>query len=264
MNGCKTIALIGQDARQQAVGRALADLGYQMLGAEGCGAADCLLFPLPMEETLPGLAGMLAAAKPGALVLGGRVSARAKGLAMAAGVELVDYYQRPELIEWNAIPTAEGCIALLMQHSAETLWGRSVLVVGFGRVGRAVAVRLRGLGARVTVAARDGAQRALAENLGCRAITIRQMAQQMACFTAVVNTVPALLLTRPLLEALPPRSLIVDLASRPGGTDFTAAETLGHTALHALGLPGRCAPETAGRFIAGAVHQILQERGEQV
>lgn len=46
----------------------------------------------------------------------------------------------------------------------------------------------------------------------------------------------------------------------PGGTDFAAAEELGLHAEHALALPGRCAPQTAGALIAQTVLAILEER----
>ncbi len=61
-----------------------------------------------------------------------------------------------------------------------------------------------------------------------------------------MNTIPAPVLTAQVLAALPKGCLIVDLASKPGGTDFAAARRLGHTAIHALSLPTVCAPETAG------------------
>ena len=79
-------------------------------------------------------------------------------------------------------------------------------------------------------------------------------------FDTVVNTIPAVVLTESVLAALRPGSLIVDLASRPGGTDFAAARRLGLTALHALSLPAACAPETAGEFVAQTVCEILRER----
>ena len=47
-----------------------------------------------------------------------------------------------------------------------------------------------------------------------------------------------------------------------GGTDFDAAEALGIRAEHALALPGKCAPDTAGALIAQTVLTILQERGD--
>ena len=70
------------------------------------------------------------------------------------------------------------------------------------------------------------------------------------------------MLPRTLLQKLPGGALIIDLASLPGGTDFAAAEELGLHAEHALALPGRCAPQTAGALIAQTVLTILEERGE--
>ena len=43
---------------------------------------------------------------------------------------------------------------------------------------------------------------------------------------------------------------------------FDAAEALGIRAEHALALPGKCAPDTAGALIAQTVLTILQERGD--
>ena len=175
-------------------------------------------------------------------------------------MELVDYFARPELTVYNAIPTAEGCIGILLERRSRTLWGAAVLVLGFGPVGRALAVRLAALGARVTVAARRPVQRAMAEELGLRAVPLTELAAAAAAFDTVVNTIPAPVLTAQVLAALPKGCLIVDLASKPGGTDFAAARRLGHTALHALSLPTVWAPETAGEALARTVQAILQER----
>lgn len=253
MEGRKQFAVIGGDARQAAAGRALARAGYTVCGAEQVALADYILLPLPLDETRTPLAELLRAAKPGALALGGRLSAQAKQIAQEAGVELVDYFAREELTIWNAIPTAEGCLAILLRQRKRTLWGSGVLVTGFGPVGQA-------LGADVTIAARRPAQRALAESLGLRSVPLAALAGVAPAFDTVVNTIPAVVLTEPVLAALRSGSLIVDLASRPGGTDFAAARRLGLTALHALSLPAACAPETAGEFVAQTVCEILRER----
>lgn len=44
----------------------------------------------------------------------------AKAIAAEAGVELVDYFAREELTIRNAIPTAEGCIGILMKERSRT------------------------------------------------------------------------------------------------------------------------------------------------
>ena len=234
----KRFAVIGGDARQAAAGRALARAGYEVCSAEEVARADYILLPLPLDEARTPLAALLRAAKPGALALGGKLSAEAQQIAREAGVELVDYFTREELTVRNAIPTAEGCIGILLARRSQTLWGSGVLLAGFGRAG----------------------PRALAESLGLRSIPLAAVAGAAPAFDTVVNTVPAPVLTEPVLVALRPGSLIVDLASRPGGTDFAAAQRLGHTAVHALSLPAACAPETAGGFVAQTVCAMIQER----
>ena len=245
MKQTKRFAVVGSDARQAAAGRALARVGYTVGGVQQLPQADYILLPLPLEQSGLPLAQLLGAAKPGALALGGKVTDGAMTIARAAGVELVDYFARPEL-------------------RSRTLWGAAVLVLGFGPVGRALAVRLAALGARVTVAARRPVQRAMAEEFGLRAVPLTELAAAAAAFDTVVNTIPAPVLTAAELAALPKGCLIVDLASKPGGTDFAAARRLGHTALHALSLPTVWAPETAGEALARTVQAILQEREGRV
>ena len=126
----------------------------------------------------------------------------------------------------------------------------------------ALGVRLGALGAQVTAAARRPAQRALAESFGLRSVAIGRLGQLAPAFDTVVNTVPALVLSAEVLARLRPESLIVDLASRPGGTDFEAARRLGHRAIHALSLPAACAPETAGEAVAQTVCEMIGQREE--
>ena len=256
----KRFAVVGTDARQAAAGRALERAGYAVGGAEQVALADYILLPLPLDAARTPLAELLRAARPGTLALGGRVSEEAKAIAREAGVELADYFARPELTVYNAIPTAEGCISILLKERTRTLWGTNLLVLGFGPVGQALAVRLKALGAEVTVCARRPEQRALAESLGLRGAELCRLGALAPVFGTVVNTIPARVLTAPVLAALRPGGLIVDLASKPGGTDFEAARQLGHRAIHALSLPAACAPETAGEAVARTVITILRER----
>ena len=253
----KRFAVVGTDARQAAAGRVLERAGYAVGGAEQVALADYILLPLPLDAARTPLAELLRAAKPGAVALGGRLSVQAKAIAQEAGVELVDYFARPELTVYNAIPTAEGCIGILLAERTRTLWGTNLLLLGFGPVGQALGARLAALGANVTVCARRAEQRALAESLGLRGAELARLAALAPAFDTVVNTIP-----EPVLAALRPGSLIVDLASKPGGTDFAAAQRLGCKAIHALSLPAACAPDTAGEAVARTVLTILREREE--
>lgn len=256
-------AVAQTDARQAAAGRTLAANGYTVVGAEETAKADYILLPLPLDDEQAGLAQLLRAAKPEAVAFGGKISPKVQAMAEASRILLLDYFARPELAILNAIPTAEGTIALLFQHCSSTIWGAELLLLGFGRVSQALASRLVALGASVTIAARSAEQRAMARSMGCAAVDIACLGQHLPRFATVVNTIPAMVLPAQLLALLPKGSLVIDLASRPGGVDFAAAKAAGCEAIHALSLPAACAPESAGAFVAQTVLEMIAERRKQ-
>ncbi len=80
-------------------------------------------------------------------------------------------------------------------------------------------------------------------------------------YDVVVNTVPARVLGESRLSKLKHGCLCLDLASKPGGMDFSAASKLGVKAVWALSLPGEVAPVTSGAIIRGTIYNILREKG---
>ena len=81
MRQTKRFAVVGSDARQAAAGRALARAGYTVGGVQQLPQADCILLPLPLEQSGLPLAQLLGMAKPGALALGGKVTDSARTIA---------------------------------------------------------------------------------------------------------------------------------------------------------------------------------------
>ena len=77
----------------------------------------------------------------------------------------------------------------------------------------------------------------------------------------MVNTVPARVLGRTELEDLRTDCLILDLASKPGGVDLSAAGELGLTVIWALSLPGKVAPVAAGAAIPNTIYNMLLQLG---
>ena len=233
-------------------------------------AADAVILPLPLLDGKGRLfapfaaAGLnvedlLQAAPDGSVVLGGRVPEASAAYAAACGCTLLDYYAEESLQLLNALPTAEGALALLMDALPVTVWGAKMAVMGFGRTGQAVARLLQAVGARVTVFARRGEVRVLAETMGFRALPFEKFAEKTAGFDALVNTVPTCVLAREVLEGMDRNCYLLDIASPPWGFDAGAAESLGFRAQRAPALPGRAAPASAGAYIARTVLAMLTE-----
>ncbi len=198
---------------------------------------------------------------PGHLALAGQVPPDRRLAAERAGVELVDYFGREEMTVANAAITAEGAVQVAMEHLDRTLLGMNCLVLGFGRIGKLLAHRLRGMGANVTATARKAADLAWIRAYGFRALETDGLDGRLAGFDAVFNTVPAMVLSGELAEQLPEHCLCVDVASVPG-IDPAAAERCGLCCVWARGLPGRLAPVGAAAVIRDAVRTILKERGD--
>ncbi len=162
------------------------------------------------------------------------------------------------------LPTAEGALAAAMAATDRTIQESRCLVIGFGRIGKLLACRLRGLAAQVAVSARRQEHLAWIRALGYAPLRTDRLEGRLRPFHLIFNTVPALVLDRKRLEEIRPDCVIIDVASSPGGVDFSAARELGIAALQELALPGRVAPLTAARAVRDAIGYILEERGEPI
>ena len=200
--------------------------------------------------------------KPGTPLFIGAATQSLRHACAAQGLQLVEFRESDEFAWRNAVPTAEGAIQLAIQHTEHTLHGSRSLVLGFGRSGTVLARTLRGLGADVTVCARGSVDIARAFALGVRPHRMEDLGDLAGRAEVVFNTIPAPVLSAEMLRRMTPGSVIIDIASAPGGTDFAVAKQLGIQAYLAPGLPGITAPRTAGRIVADTVLSLWRDMQE--
>ena len=237
----------------------------------GIEEADCVILPLPVmaehgilnsklsDRRVP-LQLIFQNLRPGQLVCAGKAPPEVRAMAEQAEVVFFDYFAREELEIANAVPTVEGAIQIAMEELPTTLFGTRVLVLGFGRLGKLLAHRLKGLGVNVTVAARSYGDLAWIQAYGCKSERMEQLDGWLGGYQLVINTVPARVLDRARLADLDEGTLVIDLASKPGGVDFEGAAQLGVKVIWALSLPGKVAPVTSGKIIRDTIYHILGER----
>lgn len=53
---------------------------------------------------------------------------------------------------------------------------------------------------------------------------------------------------------------IIDIASSPGGVDYSVVKEVGINATLCLGLPGKYSPKTSGEILVNAIENIINER----
>ena len=174
-------------------------------------------------------------------------------------ISYIEMNKLADLAILNAIPTAEGAIKIAIEKTPYTIFESEILITGLGKVGMTLAWRLKALGANVYVATRDKKAISRGRDFGFKMIDYTDLEKYLAKINIIYNTVPAKIITERYLRLLTEDTLIVDLASSPGGVDFETAKELGIEAFLAPGLPGKIAPETAAKILADKVDNIICE-----
>ncbi|MBP3489157.1 MAG: dipicolinate synthase [Roseburia sp.] len=196
------------------------------------------------------------------LVLGGCFSTEQVELLERRDIRYLDFMKDEIVTEENAVATAEGVIAELVNHSPYNIDEAKIIVTGYGCCGKAIAERLRALGARVTVLARRREVRKEAKKAGFYAADFAFGPEEAMGAAMVVNTVPAPVITRAIIRELPRDAYILDIASKPGGTDFACAKECGIRADLALGLPGKYAPKESAYILDRAIERFAPKEDE--
>ncbi|AGB40693.1 prephenate dehydrogenase [Halobacteroides halobius DSM 5150] len=174
-------------------------------------------------------------------------------------LELIELAALDEVAILNAVPTAEGAIELAIREASINLHNNNSFVLGLGRVGLTVARMLKGLGSNTFGVARKNKDLARALEMGLTPVNFKNLSSEINKADFIFNTVPVKVLDRKLLEQVNPNTLIIDLASAPGGTDFETAQQLGIQAELALGLPGKVAPTSAGEILGNVIPRFILE-----
>lgn len=284
-SGYKTFAVIGGDKRQLYCARALADDGFEvvlggfdkvisMRGVELCTPEEAarkgevIILPLPSvnkDGNVPAAFSdkNISLMELSPYLAGKRVfcSMKEKVTEFAPNLNpklLSDYYAREDFVLSNAYVTAEGAVKIALEKFEGTINGAKVLVCGFGRIGKALTKVLSGFSPKLTVSARKSEDLAAIRLLGARAVRTDMLYKEKP-FDIIISTVPALVFGPELLAKIASDAVVIDLASLPGSVDFEAARRLQTDTVHALSLPGKSSPKTAGEIIKDTVYNILEE-----
>ena len=289
MNIEKNIAFLGGDARQITAARKLKDDGYRILTFFGDGAddakfeicesineavsADIIVLPLPVSvdgRTLNApflkneqidLFSIVEGVSAGKTVIGGRIPEGMVQAMLEKGIRVIDYFKSEAFQIENAYTTSEAALSIAMNNLKRNIRGASFAVTGYGRIARTLTELLLKLGGRVCVLARKEGDLAWASLAGAsyKHINNGALASLTQGYDIIFNTVPSWLFYEDFLQALDKNTLIIDLASAPGGVDVSAAKKLSSRVLWASSLPGKYAPESAGELIAKCIKDILSE-----
>lgn len=286
MTRMNCFGVVGGDKRQIALAKSLAADGYTVYCAfldtaepladvkkatlhEIAELCDYVILPLPVTEDARTLNAPLcenevllddhfAKLMQEKIVFGGMLPKLYKTSEIWNEIETYDYNERDEFAVRNAVPTAEGAIEIAMHEYPGTINGSKCLVAGFGRIGKVLSHMLKGLEAEVTVSARSPQDLAAIEQFGYHPIQTCKI-HETSGYDLIFNTIPAVVFDRKTLSKTAINTILIDLASRPGGVDFEAAHKLSVHVIQALSLPGKVAPKAAAEIIKRTIFNIIEE-----
>ncbi len=234
--------------------------------------ASVIILPLPtsrdrislntplFDETVL-LSDICTLATPDKIIFGGQLPKSFCEELNSKGIFFCDYFLLEELSVYNAVPTAEGVLNILIEKLPVTVQGMRCGIAGYGKVGKALGKVLHSLGAQVTVFARREQSLAEAFSCGLQAKHIEALTSEFHTFDVVINTVPSRIIGAEELKHLSPDCLLIETASAPFGIDFQSAKENATEVIKAASLPGKVAPKTAGEIIGRSILPIIKQRG---
>ena len=279
----KTFLILGGDNRSLYLGEYLENQGYKVCYYafnhtecyasldEAVNSSDVIILPLPFTrdrltlntplfDEVVLISDILALLSAKKIVFGGQLPKSFCEELDSKNCSYCDYFILDELAIYNAVPTAEGVLQVLIEELPITIHGMKCAVLGYGRVGKVLASTLSSLGAEVTVFARKQSAFAEIYASSMKYKHFDSLAEETHEFDVMINTVPVKVLGGIQLSKLNPDCVLVEIASAPFGIDFQATKERAIKVVKAGSLPGKVAPKTAGEIIGRSILPIIKAK----
>ena len=169
------------------------------------------------------------------------------------------YYTDEAFLLYNSGLTARGVLKLISDNVGSDITELKIAVTGFGKCGEAISRLLVAEKAEVTVFSRSLASRINSQGIGCIWKNIIEINRLMTDYDVIVNTVPYNIISGKVLDLLSDKNMYIEIASEPYGFDASSVDISRFKYINGYSLPGRFAPESAGRNIAQTVLRIIKE-----
>lgn len=211
-----------------------------------------------------GLKDFLSYLKKGHIFFAGDIHYLAVDHCEKYGISYYDFMSDNQIAILNSVATAEGAIMKAIEKSTITLHQSSCLILGYGRCGKSLSDKLKGLNAKITITDKSPEALAFAKAAGFRVQSLASLSKELYQYSFLFNTIPYPILTRELLKEVSPQVTIIDIASHPGGVDYNAAKEYGINATLYLGIPGKTAPKTSAEILGDKITNLIKAQSLQL
>ncbi len=283
MKNIKRITVLGGDLRQKYLAELLCDDGFEVktygiFGTENncrdikhaLSDAEILFMPTPMTRdgyrlNADGdilISNITELVPKNCKIFGGGIPPRFKDYFMGCGIEITDIFDDSGYLVRNAEISAEGAVFNLMSSLDKTVSDSTILVCGYGRIGKSLALKLKSLGADVTVAARRVSDLSDAIRSGYKTDKIDYYRESIfdlnRKYDAIFCTVPSWIFSCENASLLK-NTVYIELASAPYGGEVEFMKKSCEKYILASGIPGKYAPMSAAKAIFSSLpHEYMK------
>lgn len=146
----------------------------------------------------------------------------------------------------NANLTAEGVLAIILNETDVSLFECSVLILGGGRIAKAMAVLLKSLGVNYAVVSYNPIKFPSYYTLSNKCYYRNNFIRDLDKYNVIVNTIPAKVLEDEVVNKIPANTVFIETASVKCLDD---SKELKFNYLFSLALPQRFFARTAGKLV---------------
>lgn len=243
------ILVLGNDGRMMYTAMYLRKQGYTVYQRETF-VKECslvILQPVYKDSIKP----LYARLPQNSTIYAGKISEEMKQLSkLRADIKLISYMDYPDFQAENSRLTAEGLVIEAMRDKA-VFENSCCLIAGYGNCGKALAKRLQELDASVDVILRNPLYREQLEENGMGYVNLNNTCDySFEKYSYVVNTIPKLIFDKDFIDRFSGSTMFFDIASLPGGIDFSYCSENNIFARSYPGIPGRVYTRPSGELLA--------------
>ena len=189
----------------------------------------------------------------GARVVLGKCTDEARALAESRDITLYNIMKDERFQAVNSRLTAEGALMLMIEHSVKSISDCNVLVLGFGRMGAAIAKLLNKLDISLDVATTSSLRPAYA--FANHVLPMRDF--DFSPYDIIINTVPLAVVNDSDLTTVQKGAVYIDLASKPA-VNLEYARYLGADADIYPALPAKTCPYSAAKAMQEYISEVIK------
>lgn len=271
----KSIACIGGDYRnlflskmfkeQETILRFGLD-NYDEWSLEECKKCEYLIFPIPFSKDEKNIYTPLYDKQisinecvkdvNNKVIFSGKIDKNTKEILGKNNNTVIDITNEKDFLVNNSIPTAEGIIRCIVDKTDITIDKSNILIIGFGNVGKKTAELLSKLNANIYCLDINKQEVANIKSRGYN--VLNKLDNYIKKMDVIINTAPSLVIDKSKFIFINRESLIIDVASKPGGIDFVYAKENNYKVIQYLGIPGKVAPKTSAKYMMDIIKKYIE------